>query len=204
MSIHPPRLSVLGTLPARLVRGVDPALRQGYGVDENTALVVDLARGEAEVLGEGAVTILDARQARSEAVAGAARIEGMHLHLLSHGDRISLDGLNVHVPDYKRPTVGEEYFDQAVVSGGGMAVSGDTLAAVLGDALLDNAASDAVERVSFSGETGVVYRFAQGRASAGFWGRDADGEARFSAFGVDFGIVPVRLTVTPLIEEDAQ
>ena len=27
MSIHPPRLSVLGTLPARLVRGVDPAMR---------------------------------------------------------------------------------------------------------------------------------------------------------------------------------
>ncbi|MEQ8404567.1 MAG: cyanophycinase [Oceanicaulis sp.] len=193
----------LGRL-ARAVSVVDPALRQGYGVDENTALVIDLARNEAAVLGEGAVTILDARQARSTSIAGAARIEGMHLHLLSHEDRMSLDGLNVHVPDYKEATVGNEYYDQAVVSGGGMAVAGDTLQAVLGDALLDNSASDDVERVSFTGEAGVVYRFAQGRASAGFWGRDADGEARFSAFGVDFDIVPVRLSVTALTQEDAQ
>ncbi|XBQ16955.1 MAG: cyanophycinase [Oceanicaulis sp.] len=193
----------LGRL-ARAVVSIDESLRMGFGVDENTAMIVDLARGEIEALGAGAVTILDARQARQTPVAGAARIEGVHLHLLSHGDRISATGLDVHVPDYKAPTVGNEYYDQAVVSGGGMAVSGDTLTAVLGDALLDNAASSAVERVSFSGETGVVYRFTQGRASAGFWGRDEDGTARFSAFAVDFDITPVRLTVTPISDEDVQ
>lgn len=52
----------------RLLRAVacDPAAEGlGYGIDENTAMVVDLARRRASVIGAGAVTRIDARAARS-------------------------------------------------------------------------------------------------------------------------------------------
>lgn len=52
----------------RLLRAVacDPATRRvGFGIDENTALVVDLASRRAVVAGVGAVTVIDARTARS-------------------------------------------------------------------------------------------------------------------------------------------
>lgn len=193
----------LGRL-ARAVMAAPDGLRMGFGVDENTALVVDLGDDSLSVLGAGSVTIIDGRAASAAALGGAARIEGLALHLMSDGDRLDLADGAFTVPDYKQATVGEEYFDQAVVSGGGMAVSGDTVQAVLGDALLDNAASSAVERISFTGEAGVIYRFVQTGDSEGFWGRDEDGTTRFSATGVSFDIIPVRLSVTPLTQEDGQ
>lgn len=193
----------LGRL-ARAVAATPGAPAMGFGVDEDTALVADLAEHSLTVLGAGAVTVLDARGAGLAEIDGAARIEGLTLHLMSHGDGLDLQSGRLTRPAYKRATVGNEYYDQAVVSGGGMAVSGDTLPAVLGDALLDNAASTTVERVSFTGERGVIYRFAQTPDSAGYWGRGEDGEARFSANGVRFDILPVRLQVTPLADEDSQ
>lgn len=192
----------LGRL-ARAVVSAPADLRLGFGVDENTALVVDLAEQSAMTLGAGAVTLVDGRGATASAVNGAARIEGLSLHLMTHGDQLNLISGAVTVPAFKAPTVGNEYFDQAVISGGGMAVAGATLQGVLGDALLDNAASDQVDRVSFTGEAGVVYRFVQTEASAGYWGRDDGGEARFSATDVEFHILPVRLSVTPLAREEA-
>ncbi|MGJ3231879.1 MAG: cyanophycinase [Oceanicaulis sp.] len=190
----------LGRL-ARAVVTVAEELRVGFGVDENTAMVVDLETHRLEVLGPGHVTMVDARAARAAEADGAARIEGLVLHLLSDGDVLNLETGELALPDFKAATVGDEYYDQAVVSGGGMAVAGDTLADVLGDALLDTASSSETERVSFTGERGVVYRFTQTPDSAGYWGRDARGEGRFTASGVRFDIEPVRLTVTPLIEE---
>jgi cyanophycinase len=187
----------LGRL-ARAVVTVDAPLRHGFGVDENTAMVIDLAAHRLTALGAGSVTILDGRDAETADFNGAAHIESLVLHLLSAGDQLDLETGALALPGYKSATVGEEYYDQAVVSGGGMAVAGGSLSSVLSDALLDNAASSRIERVSFTGETGVIYRFVQTDDSAGYWGRADDGEARFTAAGVRFDIVPVSLTVTPL------
>lgn len=193
----------LGRL-ARAVVTVEASLRHGFGVDENTAMVIDLAEHRLTALGAGSVTILDARDAETADLDGAARIEDLVLHLLSDGDQLDLETDSLALPGYKSATVGEEYYDQAVVSGGGMAVAGGSLRTVLGDALLDNAASSRIERVSFTGETGVIYRFVQTQDSAGYWGRAQDGEAKFTAAGVRFDIAPVRLTVSPLEAGEAQ
>jgi len=193
----------LGRL-ARAVLSAGEAPPLGFGVDENTALIADLSTHELTVIGEGAVTIVDARSAQTEPAGDALSVRGLLVHLLSGGDVLNIDTGAYAPAGYKSATVGSEYYDQPVVSGGGMAVSGDTLAAVLGDALLDNAASSAVERVSFSGDAGVVYRFQQIDASAGWWGRNEAGEAKFTAAAVRFDITPVRITVAPLSREAAQ
>lgn len=189
----------LGRLARAVVTVAEP-LRAGFGVDENTAMVVDLSDDRLQVLGEGQMTMIDARAAHFTEQAGAAHIEELELSLLSHGDSLELGAGELALPDYKAATVGEEYYDEVAASGAGMATAAETLSDVLGDALLDNAAAREAERVSFIGEEGVIYRFTQSEASAGYWGRDETGEGRFTAAGVGFDVIPVRLTLTPMID----
>lgn len=77
------RLSRLLSALARL-----PAL-VGIGVDEDTALVIDAARG-IEVVGSGTVTIVDASRLRTNAgnaePQDTLRLLGVRLHLLLAGD----------------------------------------------------------------------------------------------------------------------
>lgn len=66
----------------------------GYGIDENTALVVDGTRGV--VVGASGVIVIDAREAE-----GSAVIEGVTLSLAGAGDAIDLTTLEVHAVDDK-------------------------------------------------------------------------------------------------------
>ncbi len=82
---------------ARLIRAVhDSGMDYGFGVDENTALLVHRpdAAGNTRfsVVGEGGVFIADLRQARGSAdVRGPLVIEKARLHYLLPGDQASVD-----------------------------------------------------------------------------------------------------------------
>lgn len=65
-----------------------PPYSIGYGIDENTALVVE--GGQARVVGASGVVVIDARAARGDEV-----IDGVTLELLGRGDRIDLESLEV-------------------------------------------------------------------------------------------------------------
>ncbi|TDP61271.1 cyanophycinase [Roseateles toxinivorans] len=82
----------------RLLRFVkDSGLDYGFGVDENTALLVGRpdAGGSTElrVVGAGGVFIADLRQARAQGAAdGPIRIDAATVHYLNDGDRARVDG----------------------------------------------------------------------------------------------------------------
>lgn len=95
----------------RLVRAtVDSAMDYGFGIDENTALVVSRADAAGvthfSVLGAGGVFIADVRQAiASVAPLQPLRIDGMRAHYLLPGDTARIDAagnldvsLSAHVP----------------------------------------------------------------------------------------------------------
>ena len=69
----------------------------GVGVDENTALVIQRGQG-VEVIGAGAVTLIDGRQMRSnfDDIDSRERLEmlGLRLHLLPAGYRYGLNRAN--------------------------------------------------------------------------------------------------------------
>lgn len=189
----------LGRLVVALMDLDEPAARVGFGVDEDTALIAQ-SDGWVGVEGNGYVTIVDARGARQDTTAsGAVQITGLTLHLMAQGDRFdaSLPGLNP--ADWKQATVGAEYFANAQLGGGGMAIPGQALANVIGDGLIDNAQSQSIERVSFDGRgRGVAYVFTQLPESAGYWGRGPDGEGRYAISNIRFDILPVQLTIETL------
>ena len=181
------RLTVaLASLPA--------ADRIGFGIDENTALVVDLGTHRARAIGVGSVTILDARTAR---FTGGKRFaaSGVQLGLASGGDTINLTNGDVTPAPYKRATTGHEYGAATRIAGGGMVISAGSTAAVVGGDLIDNRRGDAVDRISVSGRYGVRYRFTKSGATRGWWGRDPAGVARYAASKVGFAIEPLAISV---------
>ncbi len=80
----------LGRL-ARALFELPPAHRFGFGVDEDTALVVDLATRTATVAGRATVTVLDATAAsRAPGDGSAFAATGLSLSIAGAGDRIDL------------------------------------------------------------------------------------------------------------------
>ncbi|MEM8615536.1 MAG: cyanophycinase, partial [Pseudomonadota bacterium] len=186
----------LGRLVAALSAEGDPTKRIGFGVDENTALIVSKT-GHAGVGGTGYVTIIDARSAVfSEPTTGRLQATGLTLHLIAAGDQLDLETLQIKPASWKNPTVGDEYVENPLPAGGGMALQGQMLADVIGEGLVDNESAKSVDRISFDGSgLGVAYAFAQLPQSAGYWGRGPDGAGRYTIANVRFDILPVTLTV---------
>lgn len=76
----------------RLVRATlrSEAHRFGYGIDENTALIVDIAQSKARVVGKGGVTIIDDENARQAGRPDDFPANGLRLSLAASGDQIDL------------------------------------------------------------------------------------------------------------------
>lgn len=153
----------------RLVRALaETGEGVGYGVDEDTALVVDLGDGMATVAGRGSVTMVDARSARFD-FKGRNLASGLEVSVGGSGARFSLDPPGLAAAPGK-PTRGHEYFGHEVLAGGGMAFANPRLDQALGYDLLDNHAINELSRYSIDGSgRALVYRFAEIPQSEGYW-----------------------------------
>jgi cyanophycinase len=173
--------------------------RIGYGIDENTAFILTPSKS-ARIEGEGYVTVIDGRTARFEVLpSGQLKVSGVRLHLLSEGDEIDLETLELRPAQWKKPTVGQEYVREALPGGGGMALMGQELQTVLGEGLIDNEASSEIERISFDGlGNGTGFLFSQSRESSGYWGRGPDGQGKYTITNIRFDIVPLKLSLDTL------
>lgn len=84
----------LGRL-ARAIMEQPRAARIGIGIDEDTALLVNLADYSANVIGRGALTLLDGRDAAPVREEGAMQLNGLLLSRLHGGDSVDLSTLAV-------------------------------------------------------------------------------------------------------------
>ncbi|MFN7176280.1 MAG: cyanophycinase [Thermaurantiacus sp.] len=193
---HFDRRARLGRLSrALLAPGMQERYPRGFGIDENTAMVVNLATGEARAVGAGSVTLVDSGRATSRDVRGRLEADDLRLGLANSGDRIAIATMEVTPAAFKQPLSGREYHNHQVSDGGGMAIAGQTVEEVLGNDLLDNRGTRRLERLTLSGNEGVLFRFTQTDDSRGWLGTDPDGRPRYSISGVDFAIRPVRVRV---------
>ncbi len=187
----------------RLIRAVatvpDLSFRLGFGVDEDTALIVDGPR--LAVVGEGYVTVVDGTGATLSTIGERLAAEGIALHLLGADDIFDLGSGAIAPAAYRASTLKDPYNNRPILGGGGMAFGQQSLASVIGDALLDNSASQQVVRDSFD-ETGagVRYIFRQPKNALGFWGRPPDGDARYTVIGVQMSLFPITVTIEEIKE----
>lgn len=186
----------------RLVRAMaETGVPQAYGVDEDTALVVDLESGNATVAGSGGITLLYRGEGRFD-MQGAKLAEGLTIGFAGRGATFRPGTCELSGPIGKA-TVGEEYFDYAVAGGGGMAFGNQRLDQLLGYELLDNRAASTVSRFSLHADGRLLeYRFTQNDASTGFW-TDEAGPSRYSVCGVRFDVTRARWTQMPVGPGDA-
>lgn len=86
-------------------------VRFGFGVDENTAMIL-LPDGGLEVVGAGCVTVLDATAARCEDGPLGCHITGIRLACLQTGDRYDRNTSTIRPNPVKEPvTPGSEWLD---------------------------------------------------------------------------------------------
>jgi cyanophycinase len=178
----------LGRL-ARALFELPPSDRIGFGIDEDTALVVDLATGTAAVVGAATVTVLDARSARSAPGLRFAA-EGVRLSVAAPGDRIALARLEVAPATGSTPRAHDPDEDQQPVQhlSGGMAVPEPPLAALLADSLFGANPLAGLDRPSLRGGKGVLFRFTR-LSGAQAW----QGAGLPSVTGIAFAIAPIEV-----------
>ncbi len=82
----------LGRLTRALFE-LDTPVRLGFGIDEDTALVVDLADNRAQVLGSGMVTLVDARKATRTSGRKPFSADAVAIARLRTGDALDLSTL---------------------------------------------------------------------------------------------------------------
>ncbi len=187
----------------RLARSVSlaPGAAKGFGIDEDTALVVDVATGRGTVAGRGSVTVLIRDEhTRPGAGAGPFRIDDLSLSLATAGDGIDLVTGAVEPASYKSTdTLAAPHYDHVVTAGGGIALPNFRLEDVLGVDLVDNGPTRSLERWTFAADgRAVMYRFREEPGTRAHGGQDASGRYRYAISGLRFSITPghVRLDVS--------
>ncbi|MGB3624353.1 MAG: hypothetical protein WA989_00895, partial [Henriciella sp.] len=125
----------------------------------------------------------------------ALKAEGLVLHLLAEGDTYETETGRITPAPWRKATVGNEYADTPLVSGTGITIPGQSLADLLGEALVDNSAAQSLERLTLPAgrgiQTGLVFSFSQLDESQGYWGRDENGNGAYT-------IANIRLDIRPL------
>lgn len=164
----------------------------GYGVDENTALEVDLASRTALVRGTGTVVVVDA----SAAIEEDGAIQGVRISVLGDGDRIVWPGPQVIVNPRKSLTTGREYMDLVAPRARGlMDPYGGRLEDALGYLLADNRSAAEIESgVHYPDGSFRRILFRADKATRGYWGT-LDGQLdSYTTLGAILEIGPLQST----------
>jgi len=180
----------------RLVRAMAATGQaRGFGIDEDTALLIRSGADRAAVLGRGSVTLLDASRARF-GFSTPTLVSGLELSVIPGGVEFRPSDFEP-LSGQGDATQGREYFGHAPLGGGGMAVANPRLDQALGYDLLDNDAVGVLNRYSIDASGRVlVYRFAQTERSAGFWRSDGAGD-RYTATRIRFDILALTAALPP-------
>lgn len=184
---HFDRKARLGRLAKTLT--MNP-VKMGYAVDENTAMLVDLKQQSLQVLGAGNVTILNANNAKTDALS----IHGLSVSVLAENTRFDLKN-NTLIDGAGSLTVGREYMDETPWQGAGFALPNARLDQILGFELIDNKGASEIRRYSFSEQgRGFVYRFVQTQNSKGYWKTNGTLD-QYTVLDVEMHIEPANIKI---------
>ena len=191
---HFDRKSRLGRLVRALEPPLQPALRRGFGIDEDTAALVDLGSSEMRVLGSGNLVLVDAREATFNQESPRFAVQNMKLSVFSEGDSYNWKTGAARMEG--AATGGQEGFAYVAEQGAGMALPNSRLDHLLGFSLLDNSETSELRRYAFNeaGE-GVLFRFQQADSSQGFWRYSSGTKDQYSIRDVLFSIDPVSVKI---------
>lgn len=172
----------------------------GFGVDENTALIYIGSENVFRVAGAGGVTVMNRTNARISYVQGLPCIENLSVSYLEEGDTYHCTTGMITPADGKKSTRGNEYNDipnpgqTGILSG-----NAGTLRDLLTINLMDNKGADTVRNVTFVDDhSGFQLTLSKNPESAGYYTEKPYGTERYTVINVRMDIIPVRISVLPL------
>ena len=177
----------------RLVRALAlKKIENGYAVDEDTAMLVDLSKHTLQAVGKGNLTVLNASNAIIKQ--DPFNIKNATLSVLSNNDIWDIKK-NQLLNDVAT-TKGKEYYAEDANQGAGLALANGRLAQLLGYELMDNKNTQEVRRYSFlENGQGILYRFKQNDESQGYWRANGTLD-QYTVTHIQMDIEPVTVTIT--------
>lgn len=192
---HFDRKSRLGRLVRALASPLPKADRRGFGVDEDTAVLVELDSAEMRVLGRGNLVLLDAREAEFGDDGGPFSVRDIRLSLFSAGDSYNWKTSAAELQG--SATVDSEAFSYKAAQGAGIALPNSRLDHLLGFSLVDNSETTELRRYTFNESgRGVQFRFIQDDDTQGFWHYGSGTKDQYGVRNVRFSVEPVMVEIT--------
>ncbi|ARI77939.1 cyanophycinase [Halobacillus mangrovi] len=161
-----------------------------YGIDEDTAIVVDNQEQTIEVIGRSTVTVVDPSDAQSN----GEEIKDLDISYLSAGDRYQVDEKNYIIQEDKVTTNGYEYYNFDPLPATGVLSSYGTLPNYLSYSLVDNKAVNEVYSYLYDSQgDGFELTFDQDENSEGFWGYQDGQKDSYSLLHVNMHVEPIEI-----------
>lgn len=162
------------------------------GVNENSAFVYYASEKKLEFF--GGVTFLDISKAKT--YKNQKNYSNIEISYFSDGDVYDLNTDTCTVQEWKKATVGNEYYNSTEKVRGGVLSGGNTFFDLLTAGLMDNKALKSVKSYSFDDSgNGFEINLTQTNNSKAFWGRNKKGEECYNVQKVVMDIVPVKIKI---------
>ncbi|MBM7703874.1 cyanophycinase [Metabacillus iocasae] len=189
---------------ARLGRLVMTALKQpksdqqnfAYGVDEDTALVVNNKEKKVKVVGRSGVSIVDMTQVK-QGKAGKANLKDVYISHLVEGDELNVQTKQFTISGHKDETKGYEYYDFKPLEATGVFTSYGRLKEYLSYSLVDNKTTKEVKSYLYdSTGSGFQLTFRKTDKTNGYWGYKDGQKDDYSFVNVAMDVEPKTITFT--------
>ena len=164
-----------------------------YGIDEDTAMIVDNDTKTIEVKGRGGVSVVDMKKADLSPTTHT--YNDIYLSWITSGDQLNVETKEFSISDHKLSTKEYEYYDYTAAPHTGVLTPHATLTNYLSYSLLDNSRQDEVKSFSFSENEGFELTFRKGSETEGFWGYKDGNKDDYSFLNVEMDIMPVKVKI---------
>jgi cyanophycinase len=168
----------------------------GFGIDEDAALVFNPQTNQFSAIGNGAVTVVDVRNAKRVENAKGFQLENIRLSILQGGDRFDLASHQLLPQPDKLATVGHEYGAVQNPVNSGVFSRNTRLKDFITFDLIDNKAADTALSYLHQGPgLGFELKFSKDKLSQGYW-QYLDGlKDNSSAANIRLDIKPVQIRI---------
>jgi len=183
-----------GRLGRLITACFDQNIALGYGIDENTALIVQ--GNTVEVVGESGVIIVDVSMGKKALLNKGLAAKDIIIHYIEKGDIYNAITKEFTINENKDTTSGYEYYEGNSLNTN--IFGSDSIKQALTFDLVDNTENEAIG-VSFdlTNDTkglGTKFVFRKGDNTEGFWGK-IQGKESYAALNVYLDIVPIEISI---------
>lgn len=186
---------------ARLGRLISAAYEKGdktqfaYGIDENTAMIVNNKEKKVEVLGIGGITVVDVSRAVKRNSSSRMNIKDIYLSYIVKGDTLKLDTKEYNIDKAVIPK-GKEYWDYVPSAVTGVLSAHGVFKDFISHNLIDNYRMEEVVSYCFDREgKGSELLFRKTKDTKGYWSYDKNNGSDYSFINVALDIRPINITI---------